>query len=63
MKNWKIWILIDENGNILSKGRKRDVTNMFYMRWCYEHIFTDRVIQTSAPLVSESQRRYTITRR
>lgn len=51
MKNWKIWILMDENGNILAKGRKRDVTNVYYMRWCYEHIFTDKLIQTSTPLV------------
>jgi hypothetical protein len=50
MKNWKVWMLIAENGEILARGRKRDVMRIASARYVYQHIFTDSLYQTSEPL-------------
>ena len=50
MKNWKVWILTDNNGNVLARGRKRDVLKIASLRYVYDHIFTDNIYQTSEPL-------------
>jgi len=50
MKNWKVWMLIDENGKVLARGRKRDVMRAASLRYVYDHIFTDSLYQTSEPL-------------
>ena len=46
MKNWRVWILTDKDGNVLAKGRKKDVTDLAYARYVYNHIFTDNLYQT-----------------
>ena len=46
MKNWKVWILTDKDGNVLAKGRKREVIDLAYTRYVYGHIFTDNLYQT-----------------
>lgn len=47
MKNWRVWILTDKDGNELARGRKKDVMNVAYGRYVYSHIFTDNLYQTS----------------
>lgn len=47
MKNWRVWVLTDAEGNVLAKGRKRDVINKAYGRYVYGHIFTDCLYQTN----------------
>ena len=47
MKNWKVWVLVDKNGNEVARGRKKDVTNALYQRYVYEHIFTDALYKTN----------------
>ena len=51
MKNWKVWILWDAEGNELIRGRKRDVINLEYQRYVYGHIFTDQLFRTDEPLI------------
>ena len=51
MKNWKVWILTDAEGNELARGRKRDVLKVEYPRYAYEHIFTDCLYRTQELLV------------
>jgi hypothetical protein len=51
MKNWKVWILTDAEGNELARGRKKDVLNVLYPRYVYGHIFTDCLYQTNELLV------------
>ena len=51
MKNWKVWILTDAEGNELARGRKRDVLKVEYPRYVYEHIFTDCLYRTQELLV------------
>lgn len=41
MKNWKVWILKDKDGNVLAEGRKKDVMRVAYPRYVYQLIFTD----------------------
>jgi hypothetical protein len=36
-----IWVAKDEQGNILTRGTKRQVENYLYCRRTYEHIWTD----------------------
>ena len=47
MKNWKVWILVDKNGNELARGRKKDVINVLSARYVYGHIFTDSLYRTN----------------
>lgn len=47
MKNWKVWILTDKDGNELARGRKKDVVNVMYPRYVYSHIFTDKLYRTN----------------
>lgn len=47
MKNWKVWILTDCNGNELARGRKCDVVKVAYGRYVYEHIFNDCLYRTA----------------
>ena len=47
MKNWKVWILVDKNNEVVARGRKKDVTNVLYQRYVYEHIFTDSLYRTN----------------
>lgn len=47
MKNWKIWILADANGNELARGRKNEVMAVAYQRYVYQHIFTDSLYRTN----------------
>lgn len=47
MKNWKIWILTDANGNELARGRKCDVMAVASQRYVYQHIFTDNLFRTN----------------
>ena len=47
MKNWKVWVLVDKNGKELARGRKKDVTNVAYHRYVYQHIFDDCLYQTN----------------
>ena len=53
MKNWKIWVLFDKDGNELARGRKKDVLNLEYVRYVYEHIYTDSIYRTNEPLVKK----------
>ena len=46
MKNWKVWILKDKDGNEVARGRKRDVLNVASQRYVYQHIFTDGLYRT-----------------
>ena len=50
MKNWKVWILTDKNGNELARGRKRDVMKIASGRYVYQHIFDDCLYRTNEPL-------------
>lgn len=50
MKNWKVWILTDEAGKVIAKGRKREVMKVASGRYVYEHIFTDNLYRTNEPL-------------
>ena len=47
MKNWRVWVLTDNKGNELARGRKKDVMNVCYHRYVYQLIFTDCLYQTS----------------
>jgi hypothetical protein len=47
MKNWKVWILTDKNGKVLTKGRKCDVIKVASCRYVYEHIFDDCLYRTA----------------
>ena len=47
MKNWKVWVLVDKNGNEVARGRKKDVVNTLYVRYTYEHIFSDSLYKTN----------------
>ena len=51
MKNWRVWVLMDANGNELARGRKRDVVNKAYGRYVYAHIFTDCLMCTNERLM------------
>ena len=51
MKNWCVWVLTDKDGNELIRGRKRDVCNMMYGRYTYQHIFTDNLYRTNERLI------------
>ena len=53
MKNWKVWILTDKDGNELARGRKKDVMSVLYPRYVYQHIFTDNLYRTSELLNTE----------
>ena len=46
MKNWRVWVLTDKDGNELARGRKKDVMDIAYTRYVYGHIFTDNLYQT-----------------
>lgn len=50
MKNWKVWLLTDEFGNELAKGRKKDVLAVAYGRYVYEGIYTDNIFRTDENL-------------
>lgn len=50
MKNWKVWVLKDVDGNVIIKGRKREVMQKAYERYVYMHIFTDMVVKTNKAL-------------
>lgn len=47
MKNWKVWILMDKDGNLLAKGRKQDVILVASERYVYRHIFSDCLYRTN----------------
>lgn len=47
MRNWKIWVLTDAQGNRLAMGRKKDVCMLAYQRYVYAHIFDDRLYRTN----------------
>ena len=47
MKNWKIWILTDANGNELARGRKREVIAVASQRYVYQHIYNDCLYRTT----------------
>lgn len=47
MKNWRVWILTDKNGNLLVKGRKQDVIQVASERYVYHHIFNDCLYRTN----------------
>ena len=53
MKNWKVWILTDKDGNELARGRKQDVCKVAYQRYVYCLIFTDNLYRTNEPLNAE----------
>lgn len=53
MKNWKVWILTDKQGNELARGRKQDVVKVAYQRYVYGHIFTDQLFRTNELLNAE----------
>ena len=55
MKNWKVWVLTDKDGNELARGRKKDVTNVAYRRYVYQHIFTDHLYKTDELLIKQSR--------
>lgn len=40
-RQFRVWILRDAEGNEIARGRKRDVVNVSYHRYVYQHIFTD----------------------
>ena len=50
IKTWRVWVLVDANGNELARGRKRDVMNVEYSRYVYQHIFTDCLMRTNERL-------------
>lgn len=52
MNNWKLWKLIDKDGNVLAIGRKKYVMDKEYPRYVYGHIFTDTIIRTNESLYS-----------
>ena len=47
MKNWKVWILTDVHGNEITRGRKKDVLDVAYRRYVYQHIFSDCFYRTN----------------
>ena len=51
MKNWKVWVLKNKEGQVIAQGRKKEVANIAYQRYVYGHIFTDTLIQTNELLV------------
>ena len=55
MKNWRVWVLTDKDGNELARGRKRDVTNVAFRRYVYQHIFTDNLYKTKELLIKQSR--------
>ena len=44
------WILTDCKGNIIAEGRKKDVANVSYIRYVYQHIFNDCLFRTNETL-------------
>lgn len=54
MKNWRVWILTDKNGNELIRGRKKNVIDLLYQRYVYGHIFTDNLYRTNERLAATS---------
>ncbi len=53
-KNWRVWVLRDKDGKELARGRKKDVISVWYPRYVYDHIFTDKLYQTSEKLFDQS---------
>lgn len=51
MNNWRVWLLTDAQGNVLAKGRKKDVCNVAYHRYVYKHIFDDWLYRTNQLLI------------
>lgn len=51
MKNWKVWVLKNKEGQVIAQGRKKEVVGVAYRRYVYQHIFTDELFQTSELLV------------
>ena len=47
MKNWKVWILTDAQGNELARGRKKDVIKVAYQRYVYQGIYSDNLYRTN----------------
>ena len=52
MKTWRVWILMDANGTVLAKGRKREVMSVFNQRYVYGGIYTDRLYKTAELLMN-----------
>lgn len=44
------WILTDCKGNVIAEGRKKDVANVSYIRYVYQHIFNDCLSRTNETL-------------
>ena len=51
MKNWKVWVLKNKEGQVIAQGRKKEVVGIAYGRYVYQHIFTDTLVQTNELLV------------
>jgi len=47
MKKMYVWVLLDENNNLLAKGRKKDVVKVLYPRFTYCRIYTDKLYRTN----------------
>ena len=47
MKNWKVWVLKNKEGQVIAQGRKKDVVNKAYGRYVYQGIYTDTLYQTN----------------
>ena len=50
MKNWKVWILTDKEGNEIIRGRKQEVLSIFNQRYVYGGIYDDCLYRTNETL-------------
>ena len=45
-RQYRVWMLTDNKGNVIIKGRKKNVELVAYQRYVYSHIYTDCLYQT-----------------
>ena len=46
-RNFKKWVLLDKEGNVVIEGRHNKVAKELYHRYVYQHIFTDALYRTN----------------
>ena len=50
MANLNLWILINKNNIVIAKGRRKEVMQVRYCRYVYNHIYDDKIIRTNLKL-------------
>ena len=50
MANLNIWLLVNNKGIIIAKGKRKDMINVRYIRYTRQHIYDDKLIRTDIKL-------------